>query len=254
MRNRSSITHAGLPFCFLLAICICTSSAAVSVQYVNSAVGYPTAGGVTVTIFGAGFSSGSSVPSVRIGSTTCSQPVVTLTRISCKLGAFAFGAATGLVVEVAVGTASGTTDSFKYDAPFVASVSSPRPTLGGLVTVIGSNFGISAAAIINIGSTECASPTALLPHTAITCLLSPLIVLPSYGLMVRITISNQTGSVGSFSYDSPSIDSVSTIRPTSGGIRVTCLFPGFQLRFNFFTLPILQFLAQISERSPLHPP
>ena len=39
---------------------------------------------------------------------------------------------------------------------------------------------------------------------------------------VRIVISNQTGTTSSFSYDTPFLASISTIRPTSGGVTVTC--------------------------------
>ena len=39
---------------------------------------------------------------------------------------------------------------------------------------------------------------------------------------MRIIISNQTGTTSSFSYDTPFLASISTIRPTSGGVTVTC--------------------------------
>lgn len=87
----------------------------------------------------------------------------------------------------------------------------------------GNNFGFNAAPIfLQIGSTECSAPSQFLPHTSITCNLAPLSALPSIGLTVRVTISNQTGSASFFSYNVPSIDTISNTRPTSGGIRVTC--------------------------------
>jgi hypothetical protein len=263
----------GVFHAFLLASCICAVSASVTVQYLTSSTGYPTAGAVTVTVYGSGFGSASAGLSVQIGSTACSQPAIALTnaRITCKLGkltalerfflnfltiylsgAYASGSATGLIVSVTAGASSGATGSFNYsergrlqpaaaariqgtptplslnltltaDPPSVFFVSNERPTTGGLVTVTGSNFGLNAAPTsLLIGSTECSSPTKLLAHSAVTCTLMPLSALPSFNLIVRIIISNQTGATSGFSYHVPSLVSISTDRPTSGGIRVTC--------------------------------
>ena len=73
----------------LLSSFICIASAAVSVQKLESSVGYPTAGGVTVTVYGAGFGTSSSGLAVTIGSTACSQAIIFTfnSRITCNLGA-----------------------------------------------------------------------------------------------------------------------------------------------------------------------
>lgn len=72
----------------LLATCIYPVSASVVVQYLESSAGYPTAGGVTVTVVGSGFGSASAALTVNIGSTACSQAAIKVTnsRITCKLG------------------------------------------------------------------------------------------------------------------------------------------------------------------------
>jgi hypothetical protein len=122
----------------------------------------------------------------------------------------------------------------------VSVVSNFRPTLGGLVTVMGSNFGASASVTsVIIGSSVCSSPTTLAAHSAVICTLAPLSALPSHGLSVRVTVSNQTGSTASFSYDLPSVFSIiGAFRPTSGGIRVTCSsFPVNCILFYRLTLP-----------------
>ena len=75
-----------LPALLLISF-ICIASAAVSVQKLESIVGYPTAGGVTVTVYGAGFGTSSSGLAVTIGSTACSQAIISGSRITCRLGA-----------------------------------------------------------------------------------------------------------------------------------------------------------------------
>ena len=61
-----------------------------SVQYVTSVKGYPTSGGLVVTVYGSGFGSSSAAVSVKIGSTVCDTPAIVLShqRVSCKLGKF----------------------------------------------------------------------------------------------------------------------------------------------------------------------
>jgi hypothetical protein len=89
MGNRPRVRGGYSVFSALLfAACIYVASAVVSVEYVTSSAGYPTAGDVSVTVFGSGFGTGSAAFSVRIGSTACSQPAIkqTNTRIACKLG------------------------------------------------------------------------------------------------------------------------------------------------------------------------
>ena len=91
MGNRPRVRGGTNVFSALLfAACIYVASAVVSVEYVTSSAGYPTAGDVSVTVYGSGFGTGSAAFSVRIGSTACSQPALkqTNTRISCKLGKF----------------------------------------------------------------------------------------------------------------------------------------------------------------------
>ena len=89
MRARPNIggSNCLLPGLLLISF-IYITSAEVSVQYLDSKVGYPTAGGVTVTVIGSGFGSTTSVPSVTIGSSACAQAKVAVSnsRITCKLG------------------------------------------------------------------------------------------------------------------------------------------------------------------------
>ncbi len=70
--------------------CIASVSAQLSVQYVTSVKGYPTSGGLIVTVYGSGFGSTSTALSVKIGSTVCTQPAIIQqhARIACKLGKF----------------------------------------------------------------------------------------------------------------------------------------------------------------------
>ena len=76
----------------VFAAVFCTSSVSAQpvVQYVTSLKGYPTSGGLVVTVYGSSFGSSSAALSVKIGSTVCDQPAIVQShqRISCKLGKF----------------------------------------------------------------------------------------------------------------------------------------------------------------------
>ncbi|KAK3247367.1 hypothetical protein CYMTET_43139 [Cymbomonas tetramitiformis] len=118
--------------------------------YLYSVTESTTTGGYAngpVTIFGANFGPTGEVyesllESVLLGTCTCSDPIVTVadTQIECLPPA---GSGLNLDAVVSIGGLdSGTSGNalFSYQAPLIES-STPVPTEGGLVSIIGKNFG-----------------------------------------------------------------------------------------------------------------
>ncbi len=172
----------------------------------------PTSGGVIITIDGANF--GPAGATVTVGANACGAATTTHTRVTCTLPA---GTGTK-AVQVTTGGQTSNSSSFTYAAPAVSAVTpSTGPTTGGtLLTISGSNFGASGAAI-SVGGATCSLTQQT--QTQLICA-SP----PGAGATnaVLVTVDGQSSNTSNFAYAAPALSSLSPAGgPTSGNVPLT---------------------------------
>jgi len=116
----------------------------------------PTAGGSTLTIFGANLGGDVFSPVVQIGGVACAVLSSSLNRITCTVPA---GAGTGRAIAVSVnGLVSTRASAFSYDSPVVRGIVPANGPLIGLatITISGINFGAANnLPTVFIGGTAC---------------------------------------------------------------------------------------------------
>jgi large repetitive protein len=178
-----------------------------------SAASAPTAGGITITIHGLNF--GTSRIAQVGGNTISLQPASTHTQL---VGLLPAGQGTNLPLRVIVGGRISNSLSFSYDAPLLTSVSpATGATAGGsLITLTGSNFGVSPMVFIGTQTAPLAQPSS---HNTLV-VTSP--AGAGAGLPVKVLVVDRFSNIGSFSYLPPTITSISPASgPIAGGTRIT---------------------------------
>eukprot|EP01110_Echinostelium_bisporum_P002942 TRINITY_DN17231_c0_g1_i1.p1 TRINITY_DN17231_c0_g1~~TRINITY_DN17231_c0_g1_i1.p1 ORF type:complete len:384 (-),score=111.34 TRINITY_DN17231_c0_g1_i1:40-1191(-) len=132
-----------------------------------------TSGGI-VTILGRNFGTNTSLISIVIDEKECNVTSVSEFQnvTYCSIGP---GTGTSKSVVVQVNGVRTVQDNvrFNYNAPAVNSATSVY-SIGGVVTIVGNNFGNENSVInnITIGGIPCTSPTLTEPQTTITCTLA----------------------------------------------------------------------------------
>lgn len=150
-QGSDSYSYPSVPLLYSISSSGCTSSG-------NASINCPTAGGVTITVSGGGFSSDCDGMAVQVGSSFCSGlACLSSAQMTCLLPAGA-GFSQGVVVILSsrfsqsvplVSYASATL------ATFTGCVSGACPRLGGtLMTLVGTNFGFSSATVL-VGGALC---------------------------------------------------------------------------------------------------
>jgi hypothetical protein len=173
----------------------------------------PTAGGVAITINGANFGP---APTVTVGGATCPvspMPPPTNAQVVCTLPA---GVGVNVETRVRAGGQEGASSVFSYDAPNVTGLSPVNPpTAGGLITLVGANFGAASAAV-TVDGLVC--PVMMATHTTLVCQ-SP--AGPGGMSTVRLVAGGQLGQ-RAFTWASPTLLSVSpSSASTRGGVPLT---------------------------------
>jgi hypothetical protein len=128
----------------------------------------PTEGNVPITIQGSNFgpASADAQRSVVVGTSAC--PLVASSSghnsITCTLPP---GQGVSRIVEVVAGDQPSNTSTLSYDPPAITSVSPTRASAAGgtLLTITGSNFGLTAA--VTVDGETC--PVTLQSHTELRC-------------------------------------------------------------------------------------
>jgi hypothetical protein len=172
-----------------------------------------TAGGAAMTISGTSFGASGAV--VTVGGNACPVTTQTHTSITCTVPA---GVGANQPVRVTVGGQSSNTLGFTYTPPVLSSLSPTNgATAGGVPLVLtGSNFGASGATV-TVGGTAC--PVTAQSHTSVTCT-QPAGVGTS--LPVVLTVGGQASNSLSFSYNAPTLSSLTpTSGSTAGGALLT---------------------------------
>ena len=182
-----------------------------SITAISPATG-PTAGGVPVTIDGANFGTsgtvtfaGQALPAAAVSS--WSQTAIVVTEPA--------GEGTNVPVGVTVAGQTSNVLDFSYDPPSITAISpATGPTAGGVpVTIDGANFGTSGT-VTFAGQALPAAAVSSWSQTAIV------VTEPAGGganVPVDVTVAGQTSNALDFSYDPPSITSVSALQGYVGG-------------------------------------
>jgi len=178
----------------------------------------PTTGGRIITITGNSFTL---FPTATVGGRDCPVINATHTRVVCTVPAGG-----GFVQEIRIRTAlslsSGSIQQSNnnlrpnYDAPSISSVTPLNgPTAGGVVlTLIGTNFGVSPEVRINNVVCGLVAGSLLANHTSVRCNLPV-----GVGASLSITLHGPwvSTSFSSFSYNRPNITAFGGTSLTSGG-------------------------------------
>ena len=207
-----------------------------------SAASAPTAGGVTITIHGLNF--GTSRIAQVGGNTINLQPASTHTHL---VGLLPAGQGTNLPLTVSVAGRISNSLSFSYDAPLLTTVSpATGATAGGsLITLTGSNFGVSPMVFIGSKTAQLALPST---HNTIV-VTSP--AGAGAGLPVKVLVGDRFSNIGSFSYLPPTITSISPANgPIAGGTSITINGTNFgpDPTVSIGGKPVLQFDLQSHTR------
>ncbi|MEO0017796.1 MAG: hypothetical protein RLZZ522_1079, partial [Verrucomicrobiota bacterium] len=178
----------------------------------------PTAGGSTITVIGSNFGLS---PSVTIGGNSAPSIVASHSQVVCTLPA---GQGLNREVRVTVAGQASPPATFNYAAPAITSISPATGTTAGgtQITISGSNFG-TAPVVVFDGVT--ANPLAGSTHTRV------IFTSPSgfgTGKNVALLVGDQLSNSLNFSYDPPSLASLSpTTGPTAGNIPITVVGANF---------------------------
>jgi large repetitive protein len=189
-----------------------TAPAIISISPANG----PTVGGTTITLTGSNFGTapvvtfgGVVIPNTRDVSTPHSR--LTITTPS--------GYGTGKSIVVLAGDQLSNSLDFNYDAPLLTGISpATGPITGNIpITLTGANFGTSS--FVSIGGKN----APLLAGSTVGHLV---VNLPAGQGLAEVVITapdgRQSGSQNYFTYDGPSITSISAAsKPTSGNVPVT---------------------------------
>ncbi|KAK5576312.1 hypothetical protein RB653_007453 [Dictyostelium firmibasis] len=158
-----------------------------SIQYyapvIKSITRVPTTGGL-VTISGDYFSNILSNSIITFGSITCSNPVIltAYSAMTCTLPAGTGSQSVTLQVSKQKSAAY----DYSYQNPVITNANNV-PSIGGALTIEGSNFGSNALNIkVNIGSYSCNSVSIITAETKITCLM-PNGTPSNYNLIVSVS-------------------------------------------------------------------
>ncbi len=184
----------------------------------------PIAGGTSITITGTDFQA---LATVKIGTVTCTSPVITATTITCTTGASTDGAQTVTVTNPDTLTGS-LPSGFAYQAaPTVTAVTpSGGDVLGGTtISVAGTYF--RAGATVSVGGVNCGS-VIISSETLLTCVTGA-----NAAGLAAITVTNTDGQFGTraatYKYALPPV--VTNILPAAGalggGTLVTISGTGF---------------------------
>ena len=178
----------------------------------------PTSGlaGSTLRIFGTNLTCPLTLPLIGGCAVPHVKPTVTVGGVNCPVlwnpkdvvdCTVPVGAGTNQPVRVNRNGNVSNSASFAYLSPQITSVSGPRPTTGGNITIQGKSFGPGGSGYaVKIGALSC--PTVDWNNTSIVCTAPP----GAGSVTLQVTAANQS-SFGSYSYDSPVITSVT---PNSG--------------------------------------
>lgn len=181
----------------------------------------PTAGGVSLTIYGSNFGLD---PSVTLDSSSCTRVSHNNTNIVCILPA---GQGTVHSLVVTVGTQSSSSFNFNYTAPSITGfIATNTSTAGGSTLVIyGTNFGTSGT--VTLAGNACLPIVGGWANSSIS------VSLPAgqgVNLPLIVNVSGQTATNTGFSYSPPLLASVSpTSGPTTGGTLITLIGANFGL-------------------------
>jgi large repetitive protein len=175
-----------------------------------TATSRPTAGNVPITLQGSNFGIS---PSVTLQGTQLSVIQSSHSSIVCTLPP---GQGTRSLV-VTASLQNSPFFSFSYDPPLITSlIPDHGPTAGNIaITLQGSNFGLSRT--VTVGGLN--APITSGTHTQIVATLPP-----GAGASrdVVVTVESATSSAAAFSYDQPTLSTVSpTSGPTAGGTVIT---------------------------------
>jgi len=128
---------------------------------VTSSGGFPTAGGITVTVTGTNFGTSGTV---KFSTSVCSTLTWTHSTITCQLPAGQGSPAVSATVADQIATYTG----FTYDPPAIISIEpiEGARTEGSVITITGTNFGVSGS--ITVGGNPC-FPIYVYSGQQITC-------------------------------------------------------------------------------------
>lgn len=180
-----------------------------------------TAGGTQITISGSSFGSN---PTATLGGISISK---TSGSHSQFVGTLPAGQ--GINLPIVVSTSGGRLSNsvnFSYSPPSISSISpTSAPTAGGsVITLTGSNFGISGAIVTVNGSN---APLVTQSHSSVIVTLPPGQGSPA---TVQITVAGQTATSTAFSYAAPALTGISAAsKPTAGGVPITLTGSNFGL-------------------------
>ncbi|KAH3759085.1 zymogen granule membrane glycoprotein [Pelomyxa schiedti] len=214
----------------------------------------PTEGGSSGLIMGTGFGPGGSYAvSVTLDGSSCSSPLVlSQTVISCSFPAAVLqnDITRNHTVYVSIAGQVSNSALWSYSGPSIFSCTKP-PTTGGTIVISGSSFGpTGTVSCVTVGGLTCSNPYTV-AHTSISCDVSP-----GEGINQVIEVQSpcpdgKYASAAVFSYQGPSISSVSS-PPTSGGAIVLtgenfgALFTAVQVSVDGVACPITGFTAHTS--------
>ena len=181
---------------------------------------------------------------VTLGSYTCSTATPGTSwgqsQILCLIPP---GQGANLSVVVTVGGLSNSNPPlFSYQPPLISSLNPANgPTLGGgVLTVYGSNFGLSAT-VTFVGSAgaphylTCAPYGLGQSHTQIQCTIPPF---QGTAIPVYVNVSGQLSASRPYSYNPPVISAISPLTgPTQGGVAVTLTGSNFGTNGSNFGAP-----------------
>ncbi|KAH3762247.1 zymogen granule membrane glycoprotein [Pelomyxa schiedti] len=221
---------------------------------VVSGASCPSEGGSSGLIMGGEFGPGGSYDvSVTIDGSSCTSPVVlSQTLLSCNFPAAAIqdDLAHNHTISVTIAGQVSNSAMWSYSSPSIYSCSKPS-TSGGAIIITGSSFGPTGTiSCVTVGGVTCANPYTV-AHTTISCQVSP-------GQGVNQVIEVQTpcpggkyASASIFSYQGPSVSSVSNPSTAGGAIEITgenfgALFTEVQVKVGSVQCPITSFTAHSS--------
>ena len=168
----------------------------------------PTIGG-TLTISGS--SLGASGASVTVAGASCPVTSQTHTQVQCTMAA---GTGTNRSVVLTVGGQTSNALAINYAPPGISGFGGPRGTAGGTaLTITGANFG-PPSAVLTVTVHGAACPVSSHDQTQITCTLPA----GQGSVPVVVTVGGQSSPAASFTYNAPTVSSVTpTVLPTTGG-------------------------------------
>lgn len=167
--------------------------------------------GGTVAVTGSNFGNRNADIVVTVAGVTVASSWISATSISFSAPS---GTGTG-TINVTVGGQS-ITSTFNYNPPTVTSVTTPD-TVGGVVTIIGTNFGTNPSLIsVTLQSTLYSGITVVNSHTSISFIVSPGV---GTNLAIIVKVNNQNSAAKTLNYNPPAVTSISSVS-TDGGTAI----------------------------------